>query len=294
MHIRKVPVDKDVEVSFIARGTPGFSGADLANLVNEAALFSARAGKKKVTMEELELAKDKVMMGAERKSMVMNEADKIKTAYHESGHAIVGRLLEEHDPVYKVSIIPRGRALGVTVFLPEEDKYSNSKQEILDRICGLFGGRIAEELIYGDKGITTGASNDIERATDLARNIVTKWGLSTAIGPMKYDEESDEPFLGRSASSQSKGISDQTAEKIDKEIKKIIDDCYKRATKILKDNIDKLHLMSESLVELETLDTAQIDDIMAGAKPRRESDDDSAPKNTGKKSSSIEEPANQT
>ena len=199
-----MPVDKDVEVSFIARGTPGFSGADLANLVNEAALFSARAGKKKVTMEELELAKDKVMMGAERKSMVMNEADKIKTAYHESGHAIVGRLLEEHDPVYKVSIIPRGRALGVTVFLPEEDKYSNSKQEILDRICGLFGGRIAEELIYGDKGITTGASNDIERATDLARNMVTKWGLSTAIGPMKYDEESDEPFLGRSASSQSK------------------------------------------------------------------------------------------
>ena len=294
VHIRKVPVDKDVDVSFIARGTPGFSGADLANLVNEAALFSARAGKKKVTMEELELAKDKVMMGAERKSMVMNEADKIKTAYHESGHAIVGRLLEEHDPVYKVSIIPRGRALGVTVFLPEEDKYSNSKQEILDRICGLFGGRIAEELIYGDKGITTGASNDIERATDLARNMVTKWGLSSAIGPMKYDEDSDEPFLGRSASSQSKGISDQTAEKIDKEIKKIIDDCYKRATKILKDNIDKLHLMSESLVELETLDTAQIDDIMAGAKPRRESDDDSAPKNTGKKSSSIEEPANQT
>ncbi len=192
VHVRKVPIDKDVETSYIARGTPGFSGADLANLVNEAALFAARSGKKKVSMEELELAKDKVMMGAERRSMVMSLDEKTKTAYHEAGHTIVGRALEHHDPVYKVSIIPRGRALGVTVFLPEEDKYSYSKESILDRICGLFGGRIAEELIYGEGGVTTGASNDIERATELARNMVTKWGLSEKLGPIKYDEEGDE------------------------------------------------------------------------------------------------------
>ena len=195
VHVRKVPIDKDVETSYIARGTPGFSGADLANLVNEAALFAARSGKKKVSMEELELAKDKVMMGAERRSMVMSLDEKTKTAYHEAGHTIVGRALEHHDPVYKVSIIPRGRALGVTVFLPEEDKYSYSKESILDRICGLFGGRIAEELIYGEGGVTTGASNDIERATELARNMVTKWGLSEKLGPIKYDEEVMSLFL---------------------------------------------------------------------------------------------------
>ena len=274
VHVRKVPIDKDVETSYIARGTPGFSGADLANLVNEAALFAARSGKKKVSMEELELAKDKVMMGAERKSMVMSLDEKTKTAYHEAGHTIVGNALEHHDPVYKVSIIPRGRALGVTVFLPEEDKYSYSKESIIDRICGLFGGRIAEELIYGEGGVTTGASNDIERATELARNMVTKWGLSDKLGPIKYDEESDEPFLGRSAGSKSNSISDKTANLIDEESKKIIDLCYKKATKVLKDNLDKLHLMAESLVELETLTSDQIDDIMVGAKPRKTDDDD--------------------
>jgi cell division protease FtsH len=295
VHVRKVPIDKDVETSFIARGTPGFSGADLANLVNEAALFAARSGKKKVSMEELELAKDKVMMGAERRSMVMSLDEKTKTAYHEAGHTIVGRALEHHDPVYKVSIIPRGRALGVTVFLPEEDKYSYSKESILDRICGLFGGRIAEELIYGEGGVTTGASNDIERATELARNMVTKWGLSERLGPIKYDEESDEPFLGRSAGSKSTTVSDKTANLIDEESKKIIDTCYKKATKVLKDNLDKLHLMAESLVELETLTSDQIDDIMAGAKPRSNDDDDISSDKDNKKGEEppIKDPAEQ-
>jgi cell division protease FtsH len=295
VHVRKVPIDKDVETSYIARGTPGFSGADLANLVNEAALFAARSGKKKVSMEELELAKDKVMMGAERRSMVMSLDEKTKTAYHEAGHTIVGRALEHHDPVYKVSIIPRGRALGVTVFLPEEDKYSYSKESILDRICGLFGGRIAEELIYGEGGVTTGASNDIERATELARNMVTKWGLSEKLGPIKYDEESDEPFLGRSAGSKSTSVSDKTANLIDEESKNIIDTCYKRATKLLKDNLDKLHMMAESLVELETLTSDQIDDIMAGAKPRSNDDDDVSSDKDNKKGEEppIKDPAEQ-
>ena len=295
VHVRKVPIDKDVETSFIARGTPGFSGADLANLVNEAALFAARSGKKKVSMEELELAKDKVMMGAERRSMVMSVDEKTKTAYHEAGHTIVGRALEHHDPVYKVSIIPRGRALGVTVFLPEEDKYSYSKESILDRICGLFGGRIAEELIYGEGGVTTGASNDIERATELARNMVTKWGLSEKLGPIKYDEESDEPFLGRSAGSKSNSVSDKTANLIDEESKKIIDSCYKKATKVLKDNLDKLHMMAESLVELETLTSDQIDDIMVGAKPRSNDDDDISPDKGNQKGEEppIKDPAEQ-
>ena len=295
VHVRKVPIDQDVETSYIARGTPGFSGADLANLVNEAALFAARSGKKKVSMEELELAKDKVMMGAERRSMVMSLDEKTKTAYHEAGHTIVGRALEHHDPVYKVSIIPRGRALGVTVFLPEEDKYSYSKESILDRICGLFGGRIAEELIYGEGGVTTGASNDIERATELARNMVTKWGLSDKLGPIKYDEETDEPFLGRSAGSKSTSVSDKTANLIDEESKKIIDTCYKKATKLLKDNLDKLHMMAESLVELETLTSDQIDDIMAGAKPRSNDDDDISSDKDDKKGEEppIKDPAEQ-
>ena len=295
VHVRKVPIDKDVETSYIARGTPGFSGADLANLVNEAALFAARSGKKKVSMEELELAKDKVMMGAERRSMVMSLDEKTKTAYHEAGHTIVGRALKHHDPVYKVSIIPRGRALGVTVFLPEEDKYSYSKESILDRICGLFGGRIAEELIYGEGGVTTGASNDIERATELARNMVTKWGLSEKLGPIKYDEEGDEPFLGRSAGAKSTSVSDKTANLIDEESKKIIDSCYKKATKVLKDNLDKLHLMAESLVELETLTSNQIDDIMAGAKPRSNDDDDISSDKGNKKGQEppIKDPAEQ-
>ena len=296
VHIKKVPVDKDVEVSFIARGTPGFSGADLANLINEAALFAARSGKKTVSMIELELAKDKVMMGAERKSMVMSNEEKTQTAYHEAGHTIVGKCLKEHDPVYKVSIIPRGRALGVTVFLPEEDKYSLSKQAILDRICGLFGGRIAEELIYGADGVTTGASNDIERASELARNMITKWGYSSKLGPMKYSEESgDEPFLGRSAGNSSTAFSDQTSELIDSEARKIIDDCYSTATKILKENIDKLHSMAKALVEFETLDSDQIEDIMAGASPRSNDHDDSGnKKKRSSKEPSISDPANQT
>ena len=296
VHIKKVPVDKDVEVSFIARGTPGFSGADLANLINEAALFAARSGKKTVSMVELELAKDKVMMGAERKSMVMSNEEKTQTAYHEAGHTIVGKCLKEHDPVYKVSIIPRGRALGVTVFLPEEDKYSLSKQAILDRICGLFGGRIAEELIYGADGVTTGASNDIERASELARNMITKWGYSSKLGPMKYSEESgDEPFLGRSAGNSSTAFSDQTSELIDSEARKIIDDCYSTATKILKENINKLHSMAKALVEFETLDSDQIEDIMAGASPRSNDEDDSGnKKKRSSKEPSISDPANQT
>ena len=296
VHIKKVPVANDVEVSFIARGTPGFSGADLANLINEAALFAARSGKKKVSMSELELAKDKVMMGAERRSMVMSEKDKTQTAYHEAGHTIIGKQLKDHDPVYKVSIIPRGRALGVTVFLPEEDKYSLSKQAILDRICGLYGGRIAEELIYGKEGVTTGASNDIERASELARNMITKWGYSEKLGPMKYSEEQgDEPFLGRSAGNPSTTFSDQTSELIDSEARKIIDDCYTKATKILTDNIDKLHKMAESLVELETLNSDQIEDIMAGATPRSNSDDDSrTKKNKDETDPPLTDPANQT
>ena len=272
VHMKKVPIGDDVDASLIARGTPGFSGADLANLVNEAALVAARAGKKIVGMEQLEFAKDKVMMGTERRSMVMSEDEKLKTAYHEAGHAIVGRSLEEHDPVYKVTIIPRGRALGVTVFLPEEDKYSHSRQYILDRICGLYGGRIAEELVYGEKGITTGASNDIERATELARNMVTKWGLSSKLGPMRYGDESDEPFLGMTAGSSRQDISDETARVIDQEVKSILTDCYDQATSILKEHLDKLHVMAKALVDYETIDSNQIDDIMAGAEPRAPGD----------------------
>ena len=273
VHMKKVPIAQDVDASLIARGTPGFSGADLANLVNEAALVAARTAKKLVGMEQLEFAKDKVMMGSERRSMVMSEEEKLKTAYHESGHAIVGRSLEEHDPVYKVTIIPRGRALGVTMFLPEEDKYSYSHQSILDRICGLYGGRIAEELIYGEKGVTTGASNDIERATELAHNMVTKWGLSEKLGPIKYGDETDEPFLGRSAGASKQGISDDTAHEIDNEVKEILSGCYQIAKDILSENLDALHNMSKALMDYETLDVDQIDDIMAGGKPR-------APKST--------------
>ena len=294
VHMKKVPLSEDVDPSVIARGTPGFSGADLANLVNEAALFAARSGKKLVGMEQMDFAKDKVMMGTERRSMVISEEDKLKTAYHEAGHAIVGRLLEEHDPVYKVTVIPRGRALGVTVFLPEEDKYSHSRQSLLDRICGLYGGRIAEEIVYGEKGITTGASNDIERATELARNMVTKWGLSKELGPIRYGDETDEPFLGRSAGSAKQDISDETASKIDKEAKSIISDCYMRATDILKENIDSLHLMAKSLVEYETLDAEQIDDIMAGAKPRAPGSKENKTENKEKKDPSVGDTAEQS
>jgi cell division protease FtsH len=272
VHMRKVPIDERVNASVIARGTPGFSGADLANLVNEAALFAARGNRKLVTMEEFEKAKDKIMMGAERKSMVMSDKEKLNTAYHESGHAIVGRLVPEHDPVYKVSIIPRGRALGVTMFLPEEDRYSLSKQGILSQICSLYGGRIAEEMTLGTEGVTTGASNDIQRATDMARNMVTKWGLSEKLGPLTYAEDDGEVFLGRSTSSNSKGHSGETTRIIDEEIKRIIDDCYGRAKRILEENRDKLELMKDALLEYETIDAEQINDIMSGIKPRPPAD----------------------
>jgi len=272
VHMRKVPIDDNVRASVIARGTPGFSGADLANLVNEAALFSARAGKRLVTMEEFEKAKDKIMMGAERKSMVMSEKERMNTAYHESGHAIVGRLVPDHDPVYKVSIIPRGRALGVTMFLPEEDRYSLSRQTILSQICSLYGGRIAEEMTLGKDGVTTGASNDIQRATEMARNMVTKWGLSEELGPLLYSEDEGEVFLGRSAASQSKSFSGNTAISIDTEVRKIIDECYGRAEKILEDNREKLEMMKDALMEYETIDSDQIDDIMNGKKPRPPAD----------------------
>ena len=268
VHMRKVPIADDVEPSILARGTPGFSGADLENIVNEAALFAARGGKRLVEMEEFEKAKDKVMMGAERKSMVMSEKEKRNTAYHEAGHAIVGYTVPDHDQLYKITIVPRGRALGVTMFLPEEDRYSHSRRSVESQICSLLGGRIAEELISGADGVTTGASNDIERATQLARNMVTKWGLSERMGPVKYDDEEGEVFLGMSAGSQSKSISSQTAREIDEEVRKIIDDCYKRAKKILQDNVEKLHAMADALMEYETLSPAQAGDIMAGAKPR--------------------------
>ena len=268
VHLKKVPLGDGVEPGLIARGTPGFSGADLANLVNEAALFAARRNQRLVSMEELELAKDKIMMGAERKSMVMNEKEKLNTAYHESGHAIVGRLMPEHDPVYKVSIIPRGRALGVTMFLPEEDKYSHSKRFLISSICSLFGGRIAEELTLGFDGVTTGASNDIERATQLARNMVTKWGLSEKLGPLQYDTESEEPFMGRSAGQSHTVYSPETAQRIDDEVRNIIDSCYEKAKQILVDNRDKLDMMADALMKYETIDGHQIDDIMAGREPR--------------------------
>ena len=294
VHMKKVPLAEDVDPSVIARGTPGFTGADLANLVNEAALYAARSGKKLVGMEQMDFAKDKVMMGTERKSMVISEKDKLKTAYHEAGHAIVGRSLEEHDPIYKVTIIPRGRALGVTVFLPEEDKYSYSHQSLLDRISGLYGGRVAEEIIYGQKGITTGASNDIERATELARNMVTKWGLSGELGPMRYGDESDEPFLGRYVGTGKLDISDETAFIIDKEVKLIISECYKKATEILNENLEHLHLMATSLVEYETLDSAQIDDIMAGAKPRAPGSQEDKTKSKEKNDPSVGDAAEQS
>ena len=272
VHMRKVPMGDDVEPAVIARGTPGFSGADLANLVNEASLFAARAGKRVVEMKEFELAKDKIMMGAERKSMVMSDKEKLNTAYHEAGHAIVGRIVPEHDPVYKVSIIPRGRALGVTMFLPEEDRYSLSKRALTSQICSLFGGRIAEEMTLGFDGVTTGASNDIMRATQLAKNMVTKWGLSEKLGPLMYAEEEGEVFLGRSMGSQHSNVSADTAKLIDSEVRSLIDHCYGTAKQILADNRDKLDLMAEALMKYETIDAEQIDDIMNG-RPAREPKD---------------------
>ncbi len=272
VHMRKVPLAADVDASVIARGTPGFSGADLANLINEAALFAARYEDKKIDQSHLDLAKDKIMMGAERKSMILSEEQKRVTAYHEAGHAIIGKLAPLHDPVYKVTIIPRGRALGVTMFLPEEDTYMQSKEYLLSRICALYGGRIAEEIINGPKGITTGASNDIEVATNIATSMVTKWGLSDELGPLKFGEDEGSPFLGRSAGSPATFRSNETSRVIDSEIKMIIDTCYSRSQKMLNDNIDKLHEMASALLTYETINADQINDIMAGAKPRAPKD----------------------
>ncbi len=268
VHMRKVPVADDVNASIVARGTPGFSGADLANLVNEAALFAARSNHNLVTMEEFEKAKDKILMGAERKTMVMSDKEKTNTAYHEAGHAIVGRLVPEHDPVYKVSIIPRGRALGVTMFLPEEDRHSISKRGIESNICSLYGGRIAEEMTLGRDGVTTGASNDIERATKYARNYVTKWGLSERLGAQLYTEEEQQGYIGGAGGGQLSHLSDDTAKVIDSEIKELLDCCYQKAATILEENQDKLEMMKDALMEYETIDAEQIDDIMNGNKPR--------------------------
>lgn len=292
VHMRKVPVGDNVEPAVIARGTPGFSGADLANLVNEASLFAARASKRLVEMKEFELAKDKIMMGAERKSMVMSEKEKLNTAYHEAGHAIVGRLVPEHDPVYKVSIIPRGRALGVTMFLPEEDRYSLSKRALISQICSLFGGRIAEEMTLGFDGVTTGASNDIMRATHLARNMVTKWGLSEKLGPLMYAEEEGEVFLGRSAGSQHTNVSGETAKAIDEEVRSIIDGCYGTAKRLLEENRDKLDMMADALMKYETIDSEQIDDIMAGREPREPRDWESGSGNPPAPKQEAERPQN--
>ena len=271
VHMRKVPLDERVSPSIIARGTPGFSGAELANLVNEAALMAARSSKRLVTMEDFEKARDKILMGAERKSMVMSEKEKVNTAYHEAGHAIIGCLVPEHDPVHKVTIIPRGRALGVTQYLPEEDKYSHSKRSLESRLCTLFGGRIAEEMTLGFDGVTTGASNDIERATSIARSMVTKWGLSNRLGPMHYGEEE-----GQYPGMASQQYSDETSKNIDEEVKRIIDDCYARAKQILEDNRDILEAMKDALMEYETIDAEQVADLMARrqVRPPREWNDD--------------------
>jgi len=290
IHMRKVPLDKDVKPSIIARGTPGFSGADLANLINEAALIAARANKKYVSMEQLDRAKDKVMMGAERKSMVISEEERKLTAYHEAGHAIVGLSVQDHDPVYKVTIIPRGIALGLTMFLPEQDRYSFSKKRLVSQITSLFGGRAAEELIFGKDSVTTGASNDIERATEIARKMVTKWGLSDKLGPLTYIEDEGEVFLGRSVT-QHKQVSDITVKTIDEEVRRIIDQSYHDAAKILKTNIKRLHKMAEALIKYETLDENQIGDIMNDKEPRPPEDwdqsDDSSDDEKKKKDAKL-------
>jgi cell division protease FtsH len=284
VHMRKVPIADNVKPNVIARGTPGFSGADLANLVNEAALFAARSNKRLVEMEEFEKAKDKIMMGTERKSMVMTEEEKKLTAYHEAGHAIVGRLVPNHDPVYKVSIIPRGRALGVTMFLPENDRLSYSKQTLESKISTMFGGRISEELIFGPESVTNGASQDIKQATDIARSMVTKWGLSDRLGPLTYGEDDSEVFLGHTVT-QHKLVSDETAHMIDEEIRSLINRNYARAEGLLKENIGILQNMAEALLKYETLDSDQLDDIMAGKKPR-------PPKDWSDNGSSQDQPEN--
>ena len=275
VHAKKVPLDVKVDLGVIARGTPGFSGADLANLINEAALFSARANRRLVSGEEFEKARDKVMMGTERRSMVMSEKEKENTAFHEAGHAIIGRLMPEHDPVHKVSIIPRGRALGVTQFLPEEDKYSLSKLQLKSQLCSLFGGRIAEELIHGEEGVTTGASNDIERATQMARNMVSRWGLSDKMGPVLYGEEEGQP-----SGVPGSIYSADTAREIDIEVRKLLDDCYRRSVKILEDNKDILYSMKDALMDYETIDSEQVDDLMERKKVRPPYDWDNSANNS--------------
>jgi cell division protease FtsH len=280
VHMKRVPMAGNVEVEYLARGTPGFSGADLANLVNEAALFAARKNKRHVDMEDFEKAKDKILMGVERKSLVMSDEEKQLTAYHEAGHAIVGRLVPEHDPVYKVSIMPRGRALGITMFLPERDQYSASKQKLESQISSLFGGRIAEEVVFGKEKVTTGAQNDIERATNIARNMVTRWGLSERLGPLAYSEEEGEVFLGRSVTKH-KMVSEETAHLIDEEIRSVIDRNYERSEQMLRENMEKLHLMAEALIKYETIDRFQIDDIMEGRVPRPPQSWEETPPNGG-------------
>ena len=286
VHARKVPLDESVELAILARGTPGFSGADLANLVNEAALFSARANRRTVTMEEFENARDKIMMGAERRSMVMSEKEKTNTAYHEAGHAIIGRLVPEHDPVHKVTIIPRGRALGVTQYLPEEDRYSLNRRQITSQLCSLFGGRIAEELVGGIDGVTTRASNDIERATQMARNMVTKWGLNEKMGPILYGEdESQAPGGGNTH------YSEDTSREIDQEVRRILNDAYSNAKQLLEDNRDILEAMKDALMEYETIDADQVDDLMKRVKvrPPHQWDDNDFDNSSGGSSSSKEQ-----
>ncbi len=280
VHMKKVPASEDVQIKYIAQGTPGFSGADLANLINEAALFAARFNKRLVSMVDLEKAKDKLIMGAERRSMVMGEKEKKMTAYHEAGHAIVGRLVPDHDPVYKVSIMPRGRALGVTMFLPETDQYSASKRKLDSMISSLYGGRIAEEIIFGWEEVSTGASNDIERATELSRNMVTKWGLSQRLGPLAYSEEEGEVFLGRSVT-QHKTVAEETSHTIDEEIRSIIDRNYERAETILNENMDILHAMADALIKYETIDKYQIDDLMNRKTVREPQGWDDTPPSSG-------------
>lgn len=268
VHSRKVPTANDVDVTIIARSTPGFSGADLANIVNEAALFAARANKRSVDMEDFEKAKDKIMMGAERRSMVMTEEEKRLTAYHEAGHAIVGLSVPGHDPVHKVTIIPRGRALGVTMFLPEGDRYSHTREYLESKLSSLFGGRLAEEIIFGSSKVTTGASNDIQKATEIARSMVTKWGLSDKVGPLTLGGDDEEVFLGHSIT-RHKDVSEATSSLVDAEVRDLIERNYQRAEQILRDNLEKLHVMAEALIKYETISIEQIQDIMQG-KPVRE------------------------
>ena len=296
VHVKKVPLGKDVDTATIARGTPGFSGAELANLVNEAALSAARHNKRVVNMEEFEQAKDKLLMGAERRSMAMNEHEKINTAYHEAGHAIVGKLVPEHDPVYKVSIIPRGRALGVTMYLPEQDKVSQSRQGLLSDISTLFAGRIAEELMFGTDAVTTGASNDIERATTIARNMITRWGFSKRLPPMQYEKDNDQSAYLGGGTTTMVSMSDKTALIIDEEVSEIINSCYKRAQDLLEANKDILESMKDALLKYETLDADQIDDLMNRREVRapsypKSNNDDNKDKSEDKKDPSAESKA---